>query len=153
SVERLRFGICFMEGMRLPYAPDAPENKDDSQKAVNRDPSYPDRARIDSDVRAFLRPASSPWIVFDRDSRVDDFARAALRVGAVSASSPSFVNNEPKSSPEGVVLTTPIPSPVLLDAPAPEPVAKPDAFAAGAVLTSSMSSVLSNKGVFPTTPA
>lgn len=38
---------------------------------VVRDPSYPDRARIDSDVRAFLRPPSSPWIVFDRDSRVD----------------------------------------------------------------------------------
>lgn len=58
---------------------------------VSRDPSYPDRARIDSDVRAFLRPASSPWMVFDRDSRVgDDFAKSALRVGAVFASRPSY---------------------------------------------------------------
>lgn len=31
-------------------------------------PSYPDRRRIDSDVRAFLRQPSTPWIVFDRAS-------------------------------------------------------------------------------------
>jgi hypothetical protein len=36
-----------------------------------RDPSHPDRKRIDSDVRAFLREPSTPWIVFDKDSRVD----------------------------------------------------------------------------------
>lgn len=76
--------------MSAPSKPDTHENKRSSVASVNRDPSYPDRARIDSDVRAFLRPASSPWIVFDRDSRVDDFAKAALRVGAVFASSPSF---------------------------------------------------------------
>jgi hypothetical protein len=41
---------------------------------------------------------STPWIVFDRDSRIDvegrnaidDFAKSALRVGAVFASNPSF---------------------------------------------------------------
>ncbi|MBX3218692.1 MAG: hypothetical protein KF850_42195, partial [Labilithrix sp.] len=33
---------------------------------------------------------STPWIVFDRDSRIDDFAKSALRVGAVFASTPSF---------------------------------------------------------------
>ncbi len=59
-------------------------------KPVVRDSSAPDRARIDSDVRAFLRPASSPWIVFDRDSRVDDFAKSAMRVGAMFASRPSY---------------------------------------------------------------
>lgn len=31
--------------------------------------SIPDRRRIDSDVRAFLREPSTPWIVFDRDGR------------------------------------------------------------------------------------
>jgi len=31
--------------------------------------SLPDRRRIDSDVRAFLREPSTPWIVFDQDGR------------------------------------------------------------------------------------
>ena len=31
--------------------------------------STPDRRRIDSDVRAFLREPSTPWIVFDQDVR------------------------------------------------------------------------------------
>ena len=31
--------------------------------------STPDRRRIDSDVRAFLREPSTPWIVFDQDAR------------------------------------------------------------------------------------
>jgi hypothetical protein len=31
--------------------------------------SIPDRRRIDSDVRAFLREPSTPWIVFDQDQR------------------------------------------------------------------------------------
>lgn len=79
-----------MGSMGRPSEPNALENKVEPIEAVGREPSYPDRARIDSDVRAFLRPASSPWIVFDRDSRIDDFARSALRVGAVFASSPSF---------------------------------------------------------------
>jgi hypothetical protein len=69
---------------------DKPEEAKIAGEPVSRDPSYPDRARIDSDVRAFLRPASSPWIVFDRDSRIDDFAKSALRVGAVFVSQPSF---------------------------------------------------------------
>lgn len=76
--------------MRTQSDPEALENKARTREAVSRDPSYPDRQRIDSDVRAFLRPVSTPWIVFDRDSRVDDFAKSALRVGAVFASSPSF---------------------------------------------------------------
>ena len=75
--------------MRSPSSSDAQENPVGPIDTVGRDPSYPDRARLDSDVRAFLRPASSPWIVFDRDSRIDDFAKSALRVGAVFASRPA----------------------------------------------------------------
>jgi hypothetical protein len=82
---------------------------------VGRDPSYPDRARIDSDVRAFLRPASSPWIVFDRDSRVDDFGRAALRVGAAFASSPNLQANlqEGYVENDGVVTSAPLEIPPI----------------------------------------
>jgi hypothetical protein len=79
--------------MRLPMKSDALDTSENKpalpvtgEVTVNRDPSYPDRKRIDSDVRAFLRPVSSPWIVFDRDSRVDDFAKSALRVGGVCSS-------------------------------------------------------------------
>ena len=43
-----------------PAAPEGPE-----LPAV----SIPDRRRIDSDVRAFLREPSTPWIVFDREGR------------------------------------------------------------------------------------
>jgi hypothetical protein len=73
--------------MRMQSEPEALENEG---LPVGREPSSPDRSRIDSDVRGLLRPVSTPWIVFDRDSRVDDFAKSALRVGAVFASSPSF---------------------------------------------------------------
>ena len=76
--------------MRFPIDADAKKSRAAAGLPVGRDPSYPDRARLDSDVRAFLRPASSPWIVFDRDSRIDDFAKSALRVGAVFASRPTM---------------------------------------------------------------
>lgn len=74
--------------MSTPSSPDLPSNEVPS--AELRQPSYPDRARIDSDVRAFLKPASSPWIVFNRASKVDDFATSALRIGAFFASRPDF---------------------------------------------------------------
>lgn len=113
--------------MRLPSKPDALENQIPATSTVSRDPSYPDRARIDSDVRAFLRPVSTPWIVFDRDSRCDDFAKSALRVGAVFASSPSlrpeYVDSAPGSdlrsslTPE---MSAAFAAPVrMTDAPAP----------------------------------
>ena len=86
--------------MRLPTSPEGPEIKPADPKTVSRDPSYPDRARIDSDVRAFLRPVSSPWIVFDRDSRIDDAAKSALRIGAIFRTTPMFP--EP-TKPEPVV--------------------------------------------------
>ncbi len=160
--------------MRLPSNPDALENKPSTSGSVSRDPSYPDRARIDSDVRAFLRPVSTPWIVFDRDSRVDDFAKSALRVGAVFASSPSF-RPEVIQAAEAIgksveeVANMPLPLPPLdsaapVTAPAAEapaapgapaapvaqqPLVREDAFRAGAVLAPAMSSVLPNNGVFP----
>jgi hypothetical protein len=141
--------------MGLPSKPDALENKHEPTDAVVRDPSYPDRARIDSDVRAFLRPASSPWIVFDRDSRVDDFARSALRVGAVFASSPSF-REEVKSS---VDVSAPIDTPIAALGPMITEKTRATAFAprGAAVLTPAMSSVLTGgmfpKDVGPTEPA
>jgi hypothetical protein len=108
--------------MRLPPKPDGLENPSGGNEPINGDPSYPDRARIDSDVRAFLRPASSPWIVFDRDSRCDDFAKTALRVGAVFASSPSIMEKD------GVVTSAsalPVQMPVEVQMPAPVVTALP----------------------------
>lgn len=116
--------------MRLPSSPDALENKAATSDSVKRDPSYPDRARIDSDVRAFLRPVSTPWIVFDRDSRIDDFAKSALRVGAVFASAPSFrpelVEAAEELSAEAPVAEAPVaapaaPAPAVVEAPSARP--------------------------------
>lgn len=156
--------------MRFESSSDGLENKPESPFAVNRDPSYPDRERIDSDVRAFLRPASSPWIVFDRDSRVDDFAKRALRLGKVFASSPGFDDDyssgdvvssvpldRPITSPPPKAETRsdapPLPPPTIdPGVPSVPPAAvapKPDAFANGAVLQHAMSSVLPSTGVFP----
>jgi hypothetical protein len=164
--------------MRLPSNPDAPktsENKTETPVTppvtVNRDPSYPDRARIDSDVRAFLRPVSSPWIVFDRDSRVDDFAKSALRIGAVFASSPSLIEppkeetvkalaeqaspfcgmtpmTTPKLAipPSAFIATEPMPmpAPVITEAPSLDPIRE------GVVLASGMSTNNPEMGMFPT---
>ena len=55
--------------MREPASPDGakePENEAPTGQAVV---SIPDRRRIDSDVRAFLREPSTPWIVFDQEVR------------------------------------------------------------------------------------
>lgn len=58
--------------MRLPSAPDAPNFEETGPIRVAtgaRQPSYPDRARIDSDVRYLLRPPSTPWITFDKEPK------------------------------------------------------------------------------------
>jgi hypothetical protein len=58
--------------MRFPSAPDSPnfEETGPIRPAMRApDPSYPDRARIDSDVRYLLRPPSTPWITFDKDQK------------------------------------------------------------------------------------
>src|SRR5262249_48202750 len=46
----------------------------------SREPSYPDRRRLDSDVRAFMRQPSTPCITFDRDSKVAAGEMAVPRV-------------------------------------------------------------------------
>ena len=58
--------------MRLPSAPDSPSFEETGPIRVAMrapDPSYPDRARIDSDVRYLLRPPSTPWITFDKEPK------------------------------------------------------------------------------------
>ena len=62
--------------MRDPLSPDPPEAAETavSLGTTTESPriaavSLPDRRRIDSDVRAFLREPSTPWIVFDQEGR------------------------------------------------------------------------------------
>lgn len=66
--------------MRDPLSPDQPKNAEiAAQSTASTETatagtgiaavSLPDRRRIDSDVRAFLREPSTPWIVFDREGR------------------------------------------------------------------------------------
>ncbi len=50
-------------------------------------PSIPDRKRLDSDVRALMRQPSTPWITFDRDSRVAQGESPAPLVLPVARSS------------------------------------------------------------------
>lgn len=100
---------------------------------VSRDPSHPDRERIDSDVRAFLRPVSTPWIVFDRDSRVDDFAKSALRAGAVFASTPSFRASVLTAAETTGSIEVTIPG---LSGPTSEPLVVAASLENGSVLTS-----------------
>lgn len=108
--------------MRSPSDEDARKIGNEPSSPVGRDPSYPDRARIDSDVRAFLRPASSPWIVFDRDSKVDDFAKSALRLGAVFASSPGLRQPSTVKLPQPTIVEAPMfPVSATPAAPAVEP--------------------------------
>ncbi len=87
--------------MRPPSSPDQPKRP--------RDPSYPDRARIDSDVRELMRQPSTPWIVFDRDSRVprEELPQSPV---ATAPTVPMFplehAPTEPVIEPSNVVLTT-----------------------------------------------
>jgi hypothetical protein len=62
--------------MRDPASPDQPkalETEVSSEASTDNARiaavSLPDRRRIDSDVRAFLREPSTPWIVFDQEGR------------------------------------------------------------------------------------
>jgi hypothetical protein len=55
-----------------PASPEGPKNLGtDASVSTPAAPavSIPDRRRIDSDVRAFLREPSTPWIVFDQEGR------------------------------------------------------------------------------------
>ena len=62
--------------MRDPFSPDPPDAPETAVSAETSTEnariaavSLPDRRRIDSDVRAFLREPSTPWIVFDQEGR------------------------------------------------------------------------------------
>jgi hypothetical protein len=54
--------------MRDPASPEGPKVPE-TASASGTGVSIPDRRRIDSDVRAFLREPSTPWIVFDQEGR------------------------------------------------------------------------------------
>jgi hypothetical protein len=69
--------------MRSPFESEGQKYDDSHAGTLRRDPSFVDRRRLDSDVRAFLRQPSTPWVVFDRDSRLPP---AELAPGAVLTS-------------------------------------------------------------------
>lgn len=77
--------------MRPPYPSDLEKMAALAKAAGARQPSYPDRARIDSDVRYLLRPPSTPWITFDKQEP---------EIGALLASSRSSVSSEAGFFPE-----------------------------------------------------
>lgn len=55
--------------MRDPASPNGGKDPEIVTPPGQSGVSIPDRRRIDSDVRAFLREPSTPWIVFDREGR------------------------------------------------------------------------------------
>lgn len=106
--------------MRLPSAPDAPDFEETGPIRVAtgaRDPSYPDRARIDSDVRYLLRPPSTPWITFDKRSSIIDAP------GLFPDTPVGTVVESPPVEPSNVVVATDIrpPEPSLFDTTHDEP--------------------------------
>jgi hypothetical protein len=93
--------------MRLPSAPDAPDFEETGPIRVAtgaRDPSYPDRARIDSDVRYLLRPPSTPWITFDKDQKEEILTSS--RSSVIDA--PGLFANAPTATPATVVSAPPV---------------------------------------------
>jgi len=87
------------------------------------DPVTPDRKRIDSDVRCFLRQPSTPWIVFDKDGRpsqvapeelarargpyasiVADYALPADPLVAVAPAAPLFPSSPPVAAGQPSVV-------------------------------------------------
>jgi hypothetical protein len=89
--------------MRPPYPSDFEKMAALARTAGARQPSYPDRARIDSDVRYLLRPPSTPWITFDKDEP---------QIGALLASARSSVSSEAGFFPEAPVAAEPAVPPV-----------------------------------------
>jgi hypothetical protein len=103
--------------MRLPSAPDAPNFEETGSIRIAtgaRDPSYPDRARIDSDVRYLLRPPSTPWITFDKEPKQE------IRF---PEERPTVAPAPPPAEPSNVVVATDIrpPEPSLFDTTHDEP--------------------------------
>lgn len=104
--------------MRYPSAPDAPDFEETGPIRIAMrapDPSYPDRARIDSDVRYLLRPPSTPWITFDKEPKEE-----------VRFPETSTITAPPPVEPSNVVVATDIrdvrsPEPSLFDTTHDEP--------------------------------
>lgn len=128
--------------MRLPSAPDSPNFEETGPIRVAtgaRDPSYPDRARIDSDVRYLLRPPSTPWITFDKQH--DEEVLTSSRSSVVdtpgmfpdAAAEIAIANTDalPPVEPSNVVVATDIHPPqeslhdITRDEPHLPPVAAP----------------------------
>jgi hypothetical protein len=62
-------GFASIPVMRDPASPEGPKVPEAVTSSGTPCVSIPDRRRIDSDVRAFLREPSTPWIVFDQEGR------------------------------------------------------------------------------------
>ncbi len=84
--------------MRPPYPSDLDKMAALARAAGARQPSYPDRARIDSDVRYLLRPPSTPWITFDKEEP---------EIGALLRSSRSSISSEGGFFPEAPAVLEP----------------------------------------------
>lgn len=118
--------------MGHPSAPDIEKNAPETRVPGTRDPSYPDRARIDSDVRYLLRPPSSPWIVFDRQEpeggvgALLSSSRSSVLPGTgVFPEEPAAAN--PAVEPSNLVVTSDLRDEALAPAPEPPPFAAPPA--------------------------
>jgi hypothetical protein len=124
--------------MRLPSAPDSPnfEETGPIRPAMRApDPSYPDRARIDSDVRYLLRPPSTPWITFDKEQKEEILTSSRSSVidapglfpDAPTAIAMGNGAIAPPVEPSNVVVATDIrpPQPSLFDTTHDEPHAPP----------------------------
>jgi hypothetical protein len=83
-------------------------------------PSIPDRKRLDSDVRAFMRQPSTPWITFDRDSRVAQ-GEAPAPLVYQAAMFPSTQAAQPVVEPSNLVVASDLVSPFEEEQPYPEP--------------------------------
>jgi hypothetical protein len=87
--------------MREPATPDAAKSPETEAAPGPSLVSIPDRRRIDSDVRAFLREPSTPWIVFDQEGRPP----SQLSVGEVLPARTAILS-EPSFFPATAAIDT-----------------------------------------------
>ena len=86
----------------------SPGNSHDVASARVPSPSLtPDRRRIDSDVRAFLRQPSTPWITFDKDGRPSRHSIAPLGEVFTSARSSILIGDMFGALPTAPAVTDP----------------------------------------------
>lgn len=100
--------------MRRPSVPDTPNFEETGPIRLAtgaRQPSYPDRARIDSDVRYLLRPPSTPWITFDKtpSGQVLTSSRSSvIDAPGLFPDAPAAITVAPPVEPSNVVVATDI---------------------------------------------